>query len=274
MYTTLCPLDLREMIDTKNGAGMSQVVSKLTVLAEHEFMRGCLSHWLRACCPELDILMAADIDEGHSREASNPPALIIIYVNDLGKSLDWIEHQVVAKSRYYSTISTVLISDGIDQDVIQSLIDRKVIDAIISTSDTTEIAAAALRLILVGGHYMPRLALGVASSKSSQSNIGHKEFNIILGSDLTARERAVLKLLETGKQNKVIAHELGMSLSTAKIHVHNIIRKMKVKNRMEAVIASGRISLPGNQLIHAATKHSHLNLKLQAGKNGIEIMPN
>lgn len=51
---------------------------------------------------------------------------------------------------------------------------------------------------------------------------------------LTERERKVLPLIAQGMQNKVIANELRMSEHTAKLHVHNIISKLGVRNRTEA----------------------------------------
>jgi DNA-binding NarL/FixJ family response regulator len=51
---------------------------------------------------------------------------------------------------------------------------------------------------------------------------------------LTARQKAVLAQLQQGKANKIIAHELGMSESTAKVHIRNIMRKMGATNRTQA----------------------------------------
>lgn len=51
---------------------------------------------------------------------------------------------------------------------------------------------------------------------------------------LTARQRDVLAQLQQGKANKIIAHELGMSESTAKVHIRNIMRKMGATNRTQA----------------------------------------
>jgi FixJ family two-component response regulator len=44
--------------------------------------------------------------------------------------------------------------------------------------------------------------------------------------DLTAREREVVCLVAAGRQNKMIAHELGISLKTVEIHRHNAMEKM------------------------------------------------
>lgn len=48
---------------------------------------------------------------------------------------------------------------------------------------------------------------------------------------LTPRERQVARRLERGLSNKEIARELGISLSTVKNHVHNILTKLEIQNR-------------------------------------------
>ena len=52
---------------------------------------------------------------------------------------------------------------------------------------------------------------------------------------LTVREQEVLELLDKRKSNKQIASELSVSLFTVKNHVHNILEKLNVENRLEAV---------------------------------------
>jgi DNA-binding NarL/FixJ family response regulator len=56
---------------------------------------------------------------------------------------------------------------------------------------------------------------------------------------LTDREIDVLTLLRKGKQNKVIAHALNISESTAKVHIRNIMRKFHLRNRTEVALMCG-----------------------------------
>jgi DNA-binding NarL/FixJ family response regulator len=56
---------------------------------------------------------------------------------------------------------------------------------------------------------------------------------------LSPRERAVALLIAGGLSNKDIAHELGLSLGTVKVHVHNILHKLDLKNRYSLITHMG-----------------------------------
>lgn len=53
---------------------------------------------------------------------------------------------------------------------------------------------------------------------------------------LTPREREVSDLLATGLSNKEIGGQLQIELPTVKNHVHNILGKLQVRRRAEAVV--------------------------------------
>jgi len=53
--------------------------------------------------------------------------------------------------------------------------------------------------------------------------------------NLTAREKEVLAQMVSGRSNPSIADELGVSRSTIKTHVSNILDKLNVTSRVEAV---------------------------------------
>jgi len=53
--------------------------------------------------------------------------------------------------------------------------------------------------------------------------------------DLTGREREVLRLLASGASTTVIANHLFISPSTAKTHIRNILTKLEVHSRLEAI---------------------------------------
>jgi DNA-binding NarL/FixJ family response regulator len=53
---------------------------------------------------------------------------------------------------------------------------------------------------------------------------------------LTDRQLEVLRLLAKGQSNKVIARDLGLSVSTVKVHLNTVFRALGASNRVEAVV--------------------------------------
>src|SRR5690242_10234190 len=62
-------------------------------------------------------------------------------------------------------------------------------------------------------------------------------------SDLTRRERQVIGLLAHGLTNREIGARMYVSESTAKFHVHNVMRKLGVRRRAEVAYAAGKLGL-------------------------------
>ncbi len=54
--------------------------------------------------------------------------------------------------------------------------------------------------------------------------------------NLTAAEKRVLNLVAQAKTNKEVAAGLGISPATVKRHLENVLRKLHLKNRVEAAI--------------------------------------
>ncbi|CND37824.1 DNA-binding response regulator [Yersinia pseudotuberculosis] len=53
---------------------------------------------------------------------------------------------------------------------------------------------------------------------------------------LTPRERDILKLIAKGLPNKIIARKLMIAENTVKVHVKHLLKKMKLKSRVEAAV--------------------------------------
>ncbi|MFZ0788648.1 MAG: two-component system response regulator NarL [Chromatiaceae bacterium] len=53
---------------------------------------------------------------------------------------------------------------------------------------------------------------------------------------LTAREREILALLGKGYSNKLIARDLNLSVGTVKVHVKHILKKLRLRTRVEAAV--------------------------------------
>ena len=71
---------------------------------------------------------------------------------------------------------------------------------------------------------------------------------------LTAREREIADLLALGLTNKEIAAPLCLGVSTVKNHVHNLLHKLDVSTRVEAVARMNRASSVMDVAMRAAAR--------------------
>jgi len=99
---------------------------------------------------------------------------------------------------------------------------------ILTESTSVELAIEIIRLVKVGGTFVPptRWFLQRANHQDTTPRGTTTQ-------QFTPRQMAVLDHLKLGKANKVIAYELAMSESTVKVHIRNIMKKMKATNRTE-----------------------------------------
>jgi NarL family two-component system response regulator LiaR len=93
----------------------------------------------------------------------------------------------------------------------------------------------------VGGD---EVAAAIRSARSGKATLAPEATEALIahsmrptppGHDLTERERQVLALLAQGMENQAIAERLVVSAPTIKFHVGNILSKLGVSNRTEAV---------------------------------------
>jgi DNA-binding NarL/FixJ family response regulator len=94
-----------------------------------------------------------------------------------------------------------------------------------------EIAIEVMRFILAGGTYIPPDCLLAPDQLGLPAPTTLSRLNM-----LTSRELSVVQAIQQGKSNKIIAHELNMCLSTVKVHVRHVMRKMNAKNRTDVAM--------------------------------------
>ncbi len=137
----------------------------------------------------------------------------------------------------------VIVSASESQADVRAALDSGA-SGYIPKSSSVKIMLSALNLIFSGGIYVPPAALlGDGPGVATATPAGSSPAATGAGAPaLTQRQRDVLRCLREGKSNKQIAYELGLSEGTVKIHVTAVMRSLGVRNRTQAVIASGDIA--------------------------------
>ena len=126
-------------------------------------------------------------------------------------------------------IVVVTVSDDYN-DVIAAI--RAGADGYVLKDAEPEELIAAVRRVFAGQLVVsPELSKALAAGlRSDTLNTGD-----ILAT-LTAREREVFKLIVKGRANKFIAASLSIAEATVKVHVKNLLKKLKLKSRLEAAV--------------------------------------
>jgi two-component system, NarL family, nitrate/nitrite response regulator NarL len=95
-----------------------------------------------------------------------------------------------------------------------------------------------IRSVYDGHVYVtPTLAASMLRDLSKSSEIPSNPLE-----ELSEREKGILELVASGKSNKAIGSELGLTEKTIKHYMSNILQKLQVRNRVEAALLAQKYS--------------------------------
>jgi len=181
-----------------------------------------------------------EVEESGELEKGAKPHLVILYIRNVGVSDIWVQDQLKLIKVQEPDIPVIMISDRDDsEDVVAAL--NYGVRGYIPTSIAAEVAIAALTLIDAGGTYIPVCALRSEGAEFHSDPVADQQTSVPDELNLTLRELSVIDLLREGKPNKVIALQLNMRDSTVKVHVRNILKKLRVTNRTGAAMVANRL---------------------------------
>jgi DNA-binding NarL/FixJ family response regulator len=204
----------------------------------HQFSRDCLIMVFRGGHPDLFVVPFATVADCVQADPGDLD-VILYYSHDDGLAENPVLQQVKALRHAFSNVPIVVLSDAKSALLVGNIRDalNSGAQGFISTL-TSEVPSlpAAIRFVKDGGTFAP-LDLLLAGGTDPVSATPEPP----AADRLTPRQRAVLSHLHQGKANKIIAYELGMSESTVKVHIHNIMRKTGATNRTQAVYHSQQL---------------------------------
>ena len=200
---------------------------RIVIIDERVFLAECLKQCLRSkFYVSIDSYptISAMIDEG----VDELPRLIMMSIDSITKSN--VRNAIKMAARLAPGVPIAVLSYALELDTAREVLDCGVKGYIPMTMGF-EIAMEAVRFVFRGGTYIPPECM------TSGHPVPPRSLRESLP-EITARQRAVIQSIQLGKPNKVIAFELDVCESTVKVHIRNIMKILKVKNRTELAVKS------------------------------------
>jgi two-component system, NarL family, response regulator LiaR len=200
---------------------------------DHEMVRIGVSAYLSAQ-PDIDVVGEADNGRrGVELALSLRPDIILMDL--VMKEMDGIEATRLIIEQWPEA-KVIIVTSFLDDEKVYPALEAGATSYMLKTSKAGEIANA-VRATYNGQSVLEPEVTGKMMLKMRQktTHLPHEE--------LTSRELEVLLLMAEGKTNQEIADELFIALKTVKTHVSNILSKLQVQDRTQAVIYAFKHSL-------------------------------
>ncbi|MBE4910630.1 response regulator transcription factor [Bacillus luteolus] len=130
----------------------------------------------------------------------------------------------------------IIVTSFLDDEKVYPALEAGATSYMLKTSKASEIANA------VRSTYQGQSVLEPEVTGKMMMKMRKKE-PTALHEQLTNREMEILLLMTQGKTNQEIGDELFIALKTVKVHVSNILGKLEVQDRTQAVIYAFKHSL-------------------------------
>lgn len=141
--------------------------------------------------------------------------------------MDGVE-ATLAIRKYYPHIQIIALTSFKEDDLIKRVLEAGALGYLLKNITADELASA------IGAAHAGRPTLALEATQMLIRQTRQTQFTQP-GFDLTPRERDVLALMVEGLNNSAIAKRLIISRSTVKFHVSNILSKLHVSCRMQAI---------------------------------------
>ncbi|MBS0211096.1 MAG: response regulator transcription factor [Planctomycetes bacterium] len=203
-------------------------VNPITILVidDHFVVRSGL---VASLALEADMIVVAEGDAGEQLVplfAQHQPRAVLLDVQ-LGK-LNGIEALEQLMSQHPAAQVLVFTTSSREEDIYRAL-RAGARGYLLKTAPRAELLAA-VRAVSTGARYLPGPLAERLADRMSQP-------------ELSPREREILQLLQHGKSNKEIGGQLFITEDTVKRHVSNVLQKLGVQDRAQAVAEATRRGL-------------------------------
>lgn len=207
--------------------------ARLLLIDDHTLFRTGLRLLLADSASVCAIVEAGTVMEAVQLHAGAAVDIILLDIQLPG--LNGIEGVRVLR-RHFPAARILIVSGTSGREAIPADVLKDVAGFLPKSADATQIEQA-IAHCLQGCRYFHGTDDAVAADRSDMDAARYRP------SQLTPRQLEVLGQLALGRSNKIIAHHLGLSENTVRVHVAAILDQLGVVSRVEAIIEAQRRGL-------------------------------
>jgi DNA-binding NarL/FixJ family response regulator len=201
----------------------------LVIIDSRALDRECLAKSIRSHGVEWDVVSFGSVQEWRSKRGRlSTTSVIVLSIGGRKVTEAPVAEEIRSLSSDFPAVPVVILADT---DQLPQILKALEFGArgFIPTSVGIDVCIEAIRLALAGGTFVP--VNNVLAIRQAFEN-GDGSADPVSGI-FTPRQAEVADALRRGKANKIIAYELNLRESTVKVHVRNIMKKLKATNRTE-----------------------------------------
>lgn len=202
----------------------NQEPATILLIDDHPMLRTGVKQ-LVSMAPDISVVgEASNGEQGIDLAESLDPDLILLDLKNGLETLDKLREKALSGRIVVFSVSNH------EEDVVTAL--KRGADGYLLKDMEPEDLLKALQQAAAGEMVLSE-ALTPVLAASLRANRATTDRDV---TQLTPRERDILKLIAQGLPNKMIARRLDITESTVKVHVKHMLKKMKLKSRVEAAV--------------------------------------
>ncbi len=196
---------------------------KVSIVEDVDVMRDTLKRVIEADTDLMCISMHETVEDAQERLPIEKPDIVLLDINLRGKSGIDVLRTVKESTPSIQFLMCTVYQD--DDNIFESL-KAGASGYVLKKAGGKDIRSAIIDLYNGGSPMSPEIARRVVSFFSKRTNKLQS---------LTERELKILEHISKDATYKDVAEDLDLSPATIRNHLHNIYKKLHVKNRDEAV---------------------------------------
>jgi DNA-binding NarL/FixJ family response regulator len=213
--------------DRAYRAGSTKAAASIAIIESRPFLRECIRRSVHSAL-SATVATYSTLSELGAQHQDVSAELVVLSLIDAGSEA--CANALKDLSEFGSGGPVIALASTDDAELARAALHSGA-KGFIPVTMGFEIAIEVMRFVLAGGTYVPPDCLVASDPFRPPASTTLPRLYA-----LTSRELSVVRAIQQGRSNKVIAHELNMCLSTVKVHVRNVMRKMNAKNRTDVAM--------------------------------------